>query len=575
MTITKSQPLEQATTRKEDPKTKPGLIERWKIRPTPAKVLNLLNSAIKGNGNARENFESAVSVFEQLEPSKQHKVFLKIEKNLVSVSHFTLESDYKAREAHVIAQFIAKTAHCLPKDEFGDPISKPYQKTIDALARIAESDGPGNARSRNAHVVLTCTHALWELAYAYFYFWQDRVVDPITQDMAITFMLDMPRTENAEAHGWHLLGECLPQIGFALAKNISTNKSAFLREMIATKPKSAFRSALYLDEDLGEFVEIAHKLAATQVHLPDAERDQKLLEAAFEFMEVLKLSKQLRDPKKQPYALDRLLKLYQTKRSYLLPLIKDFYIKTLETSQDGWPEERLNALLTLNQFAAIKFQGQTSQHVQIQSLVDGLLDSGDYAILKRNVLKIGRAIALSFSEKKIDFIKSMIQDTDPVAVRDGLEVALNLPVIPQELKDAAAAVDGPAKNAAEEFLYVTDLKEKLMLADGTQFVAAEHLVNMYLRGKNYLLPTMFEISLEMADIFRDPGGNTEEEKARQKEQATKIIVLLATAGIKTPGFNVNFKTKAPPKPVSDTDSVSLPPKPAKVIVAKKRDPNEG
>ncbi len=74
--------------------------------------------------------------------------------------------------------------------------------------------------------------------------------------------------------------------------------------------------------------------------------------------------------------------------------------------------------------------------------------------------------------------------------------------------------------------------EALQFADDRQFDAAMELITLYRHGRRQLTKTMVQIAEDMVDVKFNPGGQSEGEKAGQKNKAESVIRALGSVGVR-------------------------------------------
>jgi hypothetical protein len=371
--------------KKEGFKQKPGLRERWKKKREPAKVAKLLKSAcLHPNGSSREKMEEALEIFKGLDPEQQERPLREIEGMLKKASRYTWESGFKILEVHLLADFLTEAAKHLPKNEAGDPVTEPFEDILFCLADVVEARGPEQAHEDYPQMRISCTRALWELAYPSYDFWQGRILDPVTNDAAIGFMLEMPPTENPEEHGWHLLEQNLGDIGPAVAGNDSPAKVEFLKYVLSSDKTKTLLAAV--------------RTAATL----DKERDDVLMS-------------QLEQPgDRQHIILGELIKMYQSGWDRLLPTLEKAHANAGEAAATDDPGQRLNALLIMSGLESVGVAEKKAPS-EVESMIFNLLEQDDQAskdVLMEHFLRAGPWMAWSRSENKAKFFKEMVSDPD-------------------------------------------------------------------------------------------------------------------------------------------------------------------
>ncbi|MFN7991539.1 MAG: hypothetical protein U0R44_05255 [Candidatus Micrarchaeia archaeon] len=165
-------------------------------------------------------------------------------------------------------------------------------------------------------------------------------------------------------------------------------------------------------------------------------------------------------------------------------------------------------------------------------------------LLRENLKDAALPVAFSASPAKIDFYTSMLTDRNHDILAMALAGAIYLNPVPAEFIDIAKDISrlSPKLEAfAECFIAAAQLKPLLSSADDRQFIAASQLVALYARGMPHLDLLMRMIGSEMKDVFTDPGGRDDQERAAQQEKAVAVLAQLHMAGIDTPGFTFNIQ----------------------------------
>lgn len=154
------------------------------------------------------------------------------------------------------------------------------------------------------------------------------------------------------------------------------------------------------------------------------------------------------------------------------------------------------------------------------------------------------SIASSASPAKIDFLTSMMLDTDAKVVVSALEGAIYLRPLPPEFLDMAAEAagrSGELRVKASYFISAAQALPFLESAGDTQYRAASHLVMLYCQGMRHLGPLLQDVVFpEMRDQHDDPAGASDEERDAGRNRAAGVIFQLHMAGIRTEGFIFNI-----------------------------------
>lgn len=531
---------------KENSSPKPGFWARWKERRRPGTVIKLLQNAMTfQNGRSAVKFDEAVSIFKELAPEQREKPLDMVWNRLADLSEVPFENDFKAHGIHVLADFLRDTSDCLPRDEKGQ-IAEPYKELMVYLKKVVEARDPDGNHKNHTAVRIGCVYALNELGYGDRRFWQERIMDPVTQGVAILCMLKMPPQEKPEEHGWHLLKENLDKMGIAIASHPSPKKIDFLSSLVAeddTKSvRQGFRIAVYLGNGREHFKHIAAEMLLE-------ESKKEFWPSAKEFIRIAGTLEKLEKGEERQKAVAKLLDQWKSGGEHLVGILNRVYSQMEKAVVEGEPEAQLDAIAALGEFSRAGIDSGAVV-ANIKSVVDRLLEADDEkstGLLRKNALNIGLAIAKSRSRKKNKLIANMLIDQDPGTVINGFRLAMHVEDPPDVFSEAAVDIicdDGqqPLHAAAKEFLDIVELKDQLDMAGEIQFTAAANVIERTRAGATYLLPILLEIQENMADIFHDPPGESDEERKAAQKKAIEVIGRLATVGIATPGFDISIET---------------------------------
>ncbi len=171
----------------------------------------------------------------------------------------------------------------------------------------------------------------------------------------------------------------------------------------------------------------------------------------------------------------------------------------------------------------------------------GSFEGSGWDRLRKNLdTSLALSIAFNVSQRKYDFIASMMLDQDQSVVARALEAATYLNPLPAEFLDMAAdaaARSEELNDCASCFISVVRMRPLLDAADDAQFLAAMHLLALYRDGFGHLGPLLVIAGLEMKDVYMDPSGETTETKALQQGKAAEVLRQMHASGITVPGVN--------------------------------------
>jgi hypothetical protein len=269
--------------------------------------------------------------------------------------------------------------------------------------------------------------------------------------------------------------------------------------------------------------------------------DKKMLwDLAHDFENVRVFSQMLEERERVVNGLNGLLTLWRSDRDYLAPMLGMIYNGLQDDFERAGPEGQINLLLLIGQMETAGV-GKPIAQDRLIDVVDNLLDKNDtesHAALRRYIMSIGKAVAMSKSEHRDAFIVNMIKDDDTQNIRSGLEMALFVREVSKALHEAV--LQRYESTESEEltvfcktYLHVSMLKEQLEMADDNKFKAGMKLVGMYSEGALYLHETLEDVSREMADLFRDTENF---ERASPKEQIQLLLLMrqMEAVGISKP-----------------------------------------
>ncbi len=166
-------------------------------------------------------------------------------------------------------------------------------------------------------------------------------------------------------------------------------------------------------------------------------------------------------------------------------------------------------------------------------------------LLRKNLdTPLAISIASCASPARIDFLTSMMLDSDTKVVVSAMEGAAYLYPIPPEFLDMAAEAAGRSGELnckARFFIAAAQARPLLEAAGDTQFMAALTLTELYLRGMRHLGPLLQDVVFpEMRDQHDDPAGGTDAARDENRNKAAGVIFQLHMAGIRTEGFIFNI-----------------------------------
>lgn len=556
------------------PERKVGWLEGRRKQKEAKRVADLVASAAwSDNGASSVRLQEAIKLFKNLEPEYKEIALLNVEKTLVEAAKYPFENDKAARQVHVLADFIAAAAPFLPKDASGDPITEPYAQSMQSLAHVTAAQDPDGGHKGQQHVVSACVNALWELGYPSYQFWTKHVLDPVTQDMVITKLLDMPLKEGQDpkTHGWHILAEQLRHIIVPLALNASENKRAFLIHAaknedpliveavlrVAVSSQSVPEEMIVMAKERKKNAEDALKEAAegregllANKTGQDANHHTEILSVTSEFLDMLDLRSTVSNGGTQGLeGLDHMLTIYAADQGrrffYLSPFIRQTYLTAMGDILGDDEAKQLHALNSLSIF--------DGRHVTVDSIENGVvyalakrIDNGPEAwngILVSHLGMLTKPIMLSNASQKTDFLKAMAGKDDPDAVQAAFNAALWLEAKPmffeipagfKQLAQSIIADEGKkALHAiAEDFLDTVRLMELVDNGNGSEFTAASELIAKYRSGKAGLEIVIYRLGKEMVDAIICPDGSTWEEENAKRNVAIDTVLAIIQSGIK-------------------------------------------
>ncbi|MEW6036102.1 MAG: hypothetical protein AB1529_05805 [Candidatus Micrarchaeota archaeon] len=455
-----------------------GLVEGLRTRKARRKAISLAESAIR-SGEA-EDLSDALESYSALPDKRKAETLLYLQKRLKSASSFTYESPQKVRTLTVIADFFAEAAKSLPKDAEGALITAPYSRTISLLkGAVEKKDLYKSGDETHAQAVLSSVKALWELEYGYIPFWEERLSDPDSRKFTIRKMLGMEPAEKFEDHGWYFLMRNIDTLAVDIGQSDSPAKHGFFLSMLAgSEPaviRAALRGAAYLDSD-GELRDMAKELLAIDA----------LSEAAGEFLLVCDLKDRLSKDGADRYgAALGLADLYANGAKHLKPMLDNMcagLVGSAMSEQDGREKVRLlDAISDMALLGIAPYSPGTLQEL-LEPVVGSKEAMGAYYTITGALIERGNGLS-------------------------------------------------PSAAALEQRRIMLAL-EALQFADDRQFDAAMELITLYRHGRSNLVNAMVQIAEDMVDVKFNPGGQSEGEKAGQKNKAESVIRALGSVGVR-------------------------------------------
>ncbi|VVC04401.1 Uncharacterised protein [Candidatus Bilamarchaeum dharawalense] len=203
--------------------------------------------------DAREVFREGLQLFQGLTDIGKYKVMRELAKDLSSIRSFVFESEHETRKLTVVATFFAEAATLLPKNEFGDTLSEPYQDIIHRLRDVAENNTHYDSNNEaQTGAKIACLHAIWNLGDGHTSFWVGDGSGPLTgHDLptklaSIGIFLAEPFRENVsmDEHPWSVLREHLGEIGIDILRSPFEKKYEFFYMMLSDEDPAIVRKTL-------------------------------------------------------------------------------------------------------------------------------------------------------------------------------------------------------------------------------------------------------------------------------------------------------------------------------------------
>jgi hypothetical protein len=562
-----------------------SLSEGIRMSRARSRVESLLSDAFLHCGSV-DTLKDAAAAFLALDPKRKEDVLSFIEKRLRRCSHSTFDSEMKVQSAIVISQFLSEMASRLPVDGRGNKQNSEFERFMPSLVRISQGD-PFFRGSCGEHVQarVSCTRALWDMEFSEIEFWEERMKDPVTSSLTIKLLLEMPLTENPDAHGWALLREHLSDSAYDIARNESPERIGFLMSILKTgepdKAEAVFNALLRLDVDF-----IPRELAARGVEMRLDPTDPALRDCASRFWDLLqkKVNQKIKAdtnpsgtispeapetssvqgeraapknkaPKRSDLEIEmqhyvtmlncaddrqfesanELISRYMMGRSMLGPLLPSIAQEMLDIIKEpAGQEKEERAAQQKKAFAVLcrMFDDGMARRTAIKKLLDMSQEDElpSWRLLENVFPSISFDIAGSDSSNKARFLLHMLQDPDDEVVRAALHASVYLDRIPNRMFAMAYGMtqrQGVADDAAV-FMEVSLQKEELESKDVSRHKAALTILDLHLRGNKHLARMIERIAEESY-----PGAPSSSDIGQ-----TLVLAHLNAVGIRPGGVDL-------------------------------------